>query len=425
MQTIAQDTAVVHGVATRRHGSTGALWTGRVLSGLAVLFLLFDSAAKLLEIPPAVAGTEQLGYPADIVFTLGAILLSCVIVYVIPRTSVLGAVLLTGYLGGAVATHVRVGNPLFSHELFPIYVAAFAWGGLVLRDARLRAFLRGEFSARQERPAATRTRSANVESLMSEVRSADGTTISYERTGSGPALILVDGAFCSRAFGPSAKLAEQLAPHFTVYSYDRRGRNRSSDTQPYAPEREIDDIAALIDVAGGSASLIGLSSGAALSLEAAASGLSIDKVVAYEPPYVDVAASGSGAGHEGHVRRLVAEGNRSGAVKYFLKDMVNVPAFVVSFMPLMPWIWGKLKAVAHTLPYDAAVMREFKVPRSRFASIDVPVLVMAGTKTQPRLLDAARIVADSIPGAQHRELAGQTHNVNPEVLAKAATEFLR
>jgi hypothetical protein len=116
------------------------IWTGRVLSGLAVLFLLFDSTGKLLEVQPVIDGTRQLGYPRDIVFTLGVILLSCVIAYLIPRTSVLGALFLTGYLGGAVATHVRVENPLFSHTLFPMYVAAFLWGGLVLRDARLRAF---------------------------------------------------------------------------------------------------------------------------------------------------------------------------------------------------------------------------------------------------------------------------------------------
>jgi len=116
------------------------IWTGRVLSGLAVLFLLFDSTGKLLEVQPVIDGTRQLGYPRDIVFTLGVILLSCVIAYLIPRTSVLGALFLTGYLGGAVATHVRVENPVFSHTLFPMYVAAFLWGGLVLRDARLRAF---------------------------------------------------------------------------------------------------------------------------------------------------------------------------------------------------------------------------------------------------------------------------------------------
>ena len=121
--------------------SRTVIWTGRTLSWLAVLFLLFDSTAKLLQVQPVVDGTLQLGYPRDIVFTLGAILLACVAAYVIPRTSVLGALLLTGYLGGAVATHVRVENPLFSHALFPTYSAALLWGGLILSDARLRSFL--------------------------------------------------------------------------------------------------------------------------------------------------------------------------------------------------------------------------------------------------------------------------------------------
>jgi len=114
---------------------------GLVLSGLAVLFLLFDSAGKLLQVQPVIDGTLELGYPRDSVFSLGLVLLSCVLAYIVPRTSVLGALLLTGYLGGAVATHVRVANPLFSHVLFPTYVAAFLWGGLILRDARLRVLL--------------------------------------------------------------------------------------------------------------------------------------------------------------------------------------------------------------------------------------------------------------------------------------------
>jgi hypothetical protein len=121
--------------------STAALWTGRILSTLAILFLVFDGVAKLLRIPPVLEGTRQLGYSTDVVFGLGVTLLTCVLVYLVPRTSVLGAVLLTGYLGGAIATHVRVGNPLLSHVLFPTYVAALVWGGLFLRDARLRAFL--------------------------------------------------------------------------------------------------------------------------------------------------------------------------------------------------------------------------------------------------------------------------------------------
>ena len=124
-----------------RAGSTRLVWGGRVMSGIAVLFLLFDSLGKLLQVQPVIDGTLQLGYPRDIVFTLGVILLTCLVAYVIPRTSVVGAVLLTGYLGGAIATHVRVANPLFTHVLFPIYVAALLWGGLILRDARLLAFL--------------------------------------------------------------------------------------------------------------------------------------------------------------------------------------------------------------------------------------------------------------------------------------------
>ena len=141
MQTIAQDNPFT-GTNTINHaGSVGAQWTGKALSGLAVAFLIFDSVGKLLEVQPVIDGTKQLGYPPDIVFNLGVTLLLCVLAYLVPRTSALGAVLLTGYLGGAVATHVRVGNPLVTHVLFPTYVAALLWGGLLLRDARLRAFL--------------------------------------------------------------------------------------------------------------------------------------------------------------------------------------------------------------------------------------------------------------------------------------------
>jgi hypothetical protein len=121
--------------------STKALWTGRLLSGFAVLFLTFDATIKLLGLAMAVEGTTSLGYPADLVFTIGLIQVACLIVYLIPRTSILGAILWTGYLGGAIATHLRVDSPLFSHVLFPIYVAALLWGGLWLRDRRVRALL--------------------------------------------------------------------------------------------------------------------------------------------------------------------------------------------------------------------------------------------------------------------------------------------
>jgi hypothetical protein len=121
--------------------SNKAQWTGRILSGIAVLFLLFDALGKVMRPEPVVKGTAELGWPVDVILTLGVIQLVCLVVYLIPRTAFLGAILWTGYLGGAIATHVRVDNPLFSHILFPVYVAALLWGGLWLRDRRLRALL--------------------------------------------------------------------------------------------------------------------------------------------------------------------------------------------------------------------------------------------------------------------------------------------
>jgi pimeloyl-ACP methyl ester carboxylesterase len=259
---------------------------------------------------------------------------------------------------------------------------------------------------------------------MTQITSQDGTPIAYSRSGSGPALIVIDGALCSRAFGPSAKLTPLLARHFTVYTYDRRGRGESGDAAAYAPAREVEDIAALIAAAGGSAVLLGLSSGGALALEAAASGLPVDAVIAYEPPYVDDGGRNGGAAHLGRLGQFVVSGDRGGAVKYFMKDMVGVPGPVVVMMRLMPWIWRKLEAVAHTLPYDAAVMTDFRIPRARFASIRTPTLVMNGSKTDARLSAAARALASTIPAARHRVLDGQTHNVKPGVLAPAVVAFL-
>ncbi len=416
MDTTAQS-HIFRDVRGRDVGSRSTLWAGRALSSVAILFLVFDSVGKLLQVEPVVAGTISLGYPASVVFGLGVTLFLCVVAYVIPETSVLGAVLLTGYLGGAVAAHVRVGSPLFSHILFPTYVAALVWGGLLLRDPRLRALVPLRGRRDQDVQAGHRGHA------MSHVISRDGTAIAYDRFGSGPALILVDGALCSRSFGPSASLAPLLAPHFTVYKYDRRGRGQSGDLPPYATAREVEDIDALIREAGEPVFLLGLSSGGALALEAAASGLAIRKVVAYEPPYVNDGGRAAGADHERRLQELVDAGNRGGAVAYFMRSMVQVPAPFVVMMRLMPWIWRKLKAVADTLPYDAAVMTEFKVPRARLRSIGIPVLAMHGSKTDPRLQRATRGVAEAIPGAAHRVLAGQTHNVKPGVLVPAVVEF--
>jgi pimeloyl-ACP methyl ester carboxylesterase len=260
---------------------------------------------------------------------------------------------------------------------------------------------------------------------MSQVTSKDGTAIAYERVGDGPPLILIDGALCSRAFGPMPKLAPPLAQKFTVYFYDRRGRGESGDTAPYTKDREIEDLAALIGTAGGAAALVGLSSGASLALEAAAARLPVTGVVAYEPPYVEPAGATRGRAHQDRLRELVAAGNRGGAVRYFMRDMVGVPAPAVWIMRLMPGLWRKLAAVGHTLPYDAAVMGDFTVPTERLRTVAVPTLVMHGSKTDARLKRAAGEVAGAIPAARSRTLAGQNHNVSAAVLAPAVVEFLR
>jgi pimeloyl-ACP methyl ester carboxylesterase len=261
---------------------------------------------------------------------------------------------------------------------------------------------------------------------MSHVISKDGTRIAYERMGSGPAVILIDGAMCSRAFGPSRKIAELLKEHFTVYLYDRRGRGESGDTQPYSKAREVEDIDALVRAAGGSAFAVGLSSGAALALEAAASGLALPKLAVYEPPFMpDDAAQHAHADHEAKLKALVAADARGAAVKYFMRDMVNVPAPFVLMMQLMRGVWRKLKAVAHTLPYDAAIMGDWQVPTVRLAGVRAPTLAMCGGKTERRLKRAIEELVKVLPNVRQQVLPGQTHNVSAAVLVPALVQFFR
>ncbi|MGH9555934.1 MAG: alpha/beta fold hydrolase [Terriglobales bacterium] len=257
---------------------------------------------------------------------------------------------------------------------------------------------------------------------MKKVISKDGTAIAIERSGQGPALILVDGALCSRSFGPMPKLAPLLTPHFTVFTYDRRGRNESSDTSPYATHREVEDLEALINEAGGSAFVFGISSGAALALHAAASGLNITKLALFEPPYVGTNGHSSPPDHEGQLRQLIAARRRSDAVKYFMTKMVGAPAIFAAVMQLLP-MWSKLTAVAHTLPYDAAIMGDFSIPVQRAASVKTPTLVIGGEKSPSLLQEAARQLAGALPRAQHRSLKGQSHNVSAKVLAPVLIEY--
>ncbi len=186
---------------------------------------------------------------------------------------------------------------------------------------------------------------------MNTVRSADGTSIAFTKAGQGPPLILVDGALCSRSFGPMPKLATQLTPHFTVYTYDRRGRGASGDTPPYAVCLEVDDLEALVESAGAGDTVFvhGTSSGAALALEAAKRIPAIGKLAVYEPPFVvDGTRSPMPADYLPRLSQLVATERRSDAVKMFMR-FVGTPAIFTAVMPLTP-VWPKLKAAAPTLP---------------------------------------------------------------------------
>jgi alpha-beta hydrolase superfamily lysophospholipase len=215
-----------------------------------------------------------------------------------------------------------------------------------------------------------------------------------------------------------------LSKHFSVYTYDRRGRGESGDNASYSVAREVEDLAALIKTAGGSAYVFGASSGAALAVEAAASGLPIAKLALYEPPYVAAASQpGAEPDHLAHLRQLVAGGRRGDAVRYFMKDMVQVPGLMLIVMQLMFPVWAKLKAVAHTLPYDAAILGNWSVPVQRAADVMVPALVMHGGKTDQRLSRAATQLAAAIPGAQQRVLDGQTHNAAASALAPVLQQF--
>lgn len=259
---------------------------------------------------------------------------------------------------------------------------------------------------------------------MATVISKDGTQIAYDKLGSGLPLILVDGALCSRAFGPMPKLAKIMSEHFTVFMYDRRGRNESGDTQPYAPEREVEDLEALINEAGGSAYVYGISSGAGLSLRAAAAGLNISKLALYEPPF-EVPDEKDGAPKDvlQQLQTRVDEGRRGDTVKYFMK-VVGVPSFGIFMMTLFP-IWKKLKAVAHTLPYDIQIMDGFKFPEEKVKSIKVPTLVSAGTKTSGAIKRSAKMLSEVISGAQLKMLDGQTHNVSEKAIAPVLIEFFK
>ncbi len=252
---------------------------------------------------------------------------------------------------------------------------------------------------------------------MEQVRSSDGTSIAFDRSGDGPPVILVVGAFNDR--GTGAPLAEVLARRFTVLNYDRRGRGASGDTAPYAVEREIEDLGALIGAAGGTASVFGYSSGAVLALKAAAQGLPITRLALYEPPLaVEGAGPGPSVDHSARLTDLVAAGRRGEAVEYFQGQMVGLPDAVVASLRHAPFR-PALEKMAHTLVYEALIT----APMERVPSVAVPTLVIAGEASPPPLRAMAQGVADGLPDGRICILEGQTHDLVPAVLGPVLEAF--
>jgi pimeloyl-ACP methyl ester carboxylesterase len=263
---------------------------------------------------------------------------------------------------------------------------------------------------------------------MSENRSTtsrDGTAIAFTKRGSGPPLIIVDGAFCYRENGPSTELASVLAQHFTVFNYDRRGRGASGDKAPYTVDREIDDLRAVAMEAGGTPFILGISSGAALTLQAAASGVDAKKIALYEPPYLsDGNPPRSFDGVKNRLQSLVSAGDRSGAVRFFMTDIYGAPRWFVFAMPfLMPNAWKKNRLVVHTAPYDLTILGDRSVLNERSYAISKPTLVIGGEKSPKELRDAVAAVARALPNGHSQFLPGQDHNISARALAPVLFEY--
>lgn len=267
---------------------------------------------------------------------------------------------------------------------------------------------------------------------MNTVVSKDGTKIAYDKLGHGPALILVAGAFSYRKFPGQVELAYLLSQQFTVYNYDRRGRGDSGDTQPYAIDREIEDLQSIINEAGGSAYVWGLSSGAVLALQAAAKGLNITKLALHEPPFV--VEAGDRKPPEDftmHVNDLIAANRKADTIKYFMTKGMGAPSFVISLMRMMPGVWSNLMAVAHTLPYDAALLDGFmegkSLPTELWNTVSMPTLVLEGIESPAALRHGAKALANVLPNAQllSKKGLGHTKKLATKIIAPELTAFFK
>lgn len=260
---------------------------------------------------------------------------------------------------------------------------------------------------------------------METVRSKDDTPIAFDRVGRGPSVILVGGALSDRSAG--ASIAGLLSQRFTVITFDRRGRGDSGDAATYAVEREVEDLGALVAGAGGAVSVFGHSSGAVLALEGAVRGLPITKLALYEPPFiVDDSRPLLPEDYERRLTELISSGRQGDAVELFMTAAVGVPPELVAQMRTSP-MWPAMEALAHTLPYDGAIMGDTMdgnpASMKRWASVTVPTLAIDGGASPEWARNAVRALVEVLPDAQHLTLEGQTHAADPEVVAPALERF--
>jgi alpha-beta hydrolase superfamily lysophospholipase len=268
---------------------------------------------------------------------------------------------------------------------------------------------------------------------MPTVTSADGTEIAYTVSGSGPALVLVDGALCSREMGVTPTLLPEVARHFTVNAYDRRGRGESTDNaEPgtFPIERELEDLSAVAGLAGAAPYVCGFSSGAAVVMYAVAAGLRPGKIVLFEAPFMAADASGPQppADAQQQLKALVAAGRRGDAVSYFMTKVIGLPGiFMIAMKLFMRKGWNATRANAHSLPYDTGFMERsaWNVPGPEImTALTVPVAVFGGEKSPANIRTAASATATAIPGAVSVTIPGQSHIVKPKPFTRALLDFL-
>jgi len=263
--------------------------------------------------------------------------------------------------------------------------------------------------------------SGYAENPMYRASSADGTVIAYDKVGEGPALVLIEGAL--NDLSTTLPLAAQLKNHFTVYSYDRRGRGASGDCLPYAVDREIEDLRAVIDEAGGSALVFGNCSGGVLALQGVAAGLEITGLALFEPPYIVAGTRDRPDDYSSHLASLISADRKDDALEFFMRADVVLPEEHIAMVRNSP-MWPALHELVPSLNYDAAVLGDSRMPAAEWlSSITVPTLVVDGENSNSWAKEAVRVLAEQLPNARRQTLAGHDHVLAPEALAPAMIEF--